>query len=296
MADLSDLEETAVVPAEGSVKCCGAPAAPAGKGKAAGWDGMAEWYSTWMSPGTASVTSSLFGHLGLLGPNGSSPLRVLETHCGDARAATGLLPSPAVASYTAADFSEGMLAAAKANLGANATAVNADSTELTLFDDGSFDRYLCNLGVCCSPDVGATLSEARRVLAAGGVAAMSMRIEGGDGDTAFKLLSDTLAPFGMGPGPDREGVRLGADLPALRARLLGAGFTSAVAWNTFATLPIHDVETFMEFASTQPPTKKFLAGLGDRRAEAEAALREAAAAVLAGGAIQVAVGVAVAQA
>ena len=197
---------------------------------------MSGWYSKWMSPGTAAVAASLYSHAGLLSP-GASPLRVVETHCGDARAAAGLLPCPSVASYTAADFSEGMLAAAEKNLGNRATTVVADATQLP-FEDASFDRYISNLGICCTADLSAKLSEAHRVLAPGGIAAMSMRIEGGDGDTMMKLLSDTLRPFGMAPGPDREGVQLGKDLPALRARLLGAGFREAIAWRTFATMPI----------------------------------------------------------
>jgi SAM-dependent methyltransferase len=237
-------------PSEDATKCCGAPGPPAGKPLSAGWDGMSGWYTQWMSPGTASVTASLFGHAGLLSPS-VSQLNVLETHCGDARAAAGLLPCPSVASYTAADFSEGMLAAAQANLGANAKTVVADSTRLP-FADGSFDRYICNLGLCCTPDFTASLTEACRVLTPGGVAAMSMRIEGGEGDTSMKLINDTLTPFGMGPGPDREGVQIGKDLDALRARVHDAGFVSAVAWRTFATLPIHDVSTFMECVTTVP--------------------------------------------
>ena len=232
---------------DNSAKCCGAPAPPVGKPLSAGWDGMAAWYTQWMSPGTASVTTSLFGHAGLLSP-GVSQLNVLETHCGDARAAAGLLPCSSVASYTAADFSEGMLAAAQANLGDNAKTVVADSTSLP-FSDGSFDRYICNLGLCCTGDFTASLTEACRVLVPGGVAAMSMRIEGGEGDTSMKLINDALTLFGMGPGPDRIGVQIGKDLDALRTRVHDAGFVGAVAWRTFATLPIHDVPTFMQYAS-----------------------------------------------
>ena len=87
------------------------------------------------------------------------------------------------------------------------------------FDDSAFDAYVANLGLCCTPDLTATLSEARRVLGPGGVAAMSLRIEGGEGDTSLKLLQDALAPFGMPPSPDREGVNIGKNLPALKARV-----------------------------------------------------------------------------
>lgn len=276
------------------VKCCGAPAAPAGaKSKSAGWDSMASFYQHWMSPGTASIACSLFGHAGLLTP-GSEPLRVLETHCGDARAATGLLPSPSVASYTVSDFSEGMLTAARNNLGDKASVVNADATQLP-FEDGSFDRYISNLGLCCTPNLTAYLEEARRVLAPGGMAVISARIEGGDGDSSFKLVQQALSPFGLPAGPEREGLRLGKDLPALRSRLEGAGFSRAVAWRTWATLPIHDVESFMLFATGQPPIQKFLGSL-DQASHTAAleALRGAAGEALHNGAIQVAAAVVVA--
>ena len=280
--------------AAGGLRCCGAPAAPPAN-PSAGWDGLSDWYTKWMSPGTATVAMSLFGHMGLLTP-GSAPMRVLETHCGDARAATGLLPSTAVASYTVADFSDEMLKAAAANLGEHATVVNTEATKLP-FESASFDRYTSNLGLCCTPDITAKLAEARRVLAPGGIAAMSLRIEGGEGDTAFKLIQETLRPFGIPPGPDREGVHLGKDLPALRTRVEAAGFKEPVAWRTFATLPIHNVQQFMEFATSQPPTRRFLLSLEatEQRKAAEDALAAAAVNALSKGAIQVAVAVVVAK-
>jgi SAM-dependent methyltransferase len=257
---------------------------------------MSSYYQQWMSPGTASIACSLFGHLGLLSSPEANMLNVLETHCGDARAAAGLLPSGAVKSYTATDFSGGMLEAARTNLGDRAKIVHTDSTKLP-FEDAMFDRYLSNLGLCCTSDVNAKLSEARRVLAPGGIAAMSMRIEGGVGDTAFRLIQEALAPFGLPPGPDREGVRLGKDLSTLRAKVVAAGFEGgAVAWHTWATLPIHDVSTFMVFATTQPPIRKFLESLDEAKREAaEDALRAAAAAALESGAIQVALAVVIAR-
>ena len=76
------------------------------------------------------------------------------------RAASGLLPCSSVGAYTAADFSDGMLSVARANLGDRATIVHADATALP-FEDGSFDRYVSNLGVCCTSDLTAKLNEAR---------------------------------------------------------------------------------------------------------------------------------------
>ena len=102
-------------------------------------------------------------------------LRVLETHCGDARAAAGLLPSPAVAEYTCVDFSAGMLAAARANLGERAAVVSATSCSLP-FDDGAdaFDAVLDKgtldaIGIHSRADLAAAVAELARVVTPGGV-------------------------------------------------------------------------------------------------------------------------------
>ena len=126
---------------------------------------------------------------------------------------------------------------------------------------------------------------------------MSMRIEGDEGDTAFRLMQSTLAPFGMPAPPDREGPLVGKDLSTLRQRLATAGFTGGtVAWKTYATLPVHDKVSYLEFAKSQPGTKKFLSTLEPiKREEAEQALAAAAADVLSKGAIQIAVAVVVAR-
>jgi len=125
---------------------------------------------------------------------------------------------------------------------------------------------------------------------------MSMRIEGGQGDTAFGLVLATLAPFGLPAPPAREGPLIGKDLPALKARVAAAGFAGrVVAWQTWAALPVHDADEFVTYATTQPPIRKFLGGLdAEARAAAEAALRAGGAAALENGAIQVAMAVVVA--
>eukprot|EP00929_Paragymnodinium_shiwhaense_P075594 TRINITY_DN38668_c0_g1_i1.p1 TRINITY_DN38668_c0_g1~~TRINITY_DN38668_c0_g1_i1.p1 ORF type:complete len:285 (-),score=47.77 TRINITY_DN38668_c0_g1_i1:103-957(-) len=267
--------------------CCGAPAPPPGGPGSAMWDKMAPWYTKHTSPGSAALTFSLFGHLGLLG-DGAEKLHVVETHCADARAASFLLKSTPTASYTACDFSEGMLEAAKGRLGDLATICHADSMSMP-FPDATFDRYVSNLGGCCVADINAKLSEARRIVKPGGQIAMSLRIEGGEGDTAFKPLSDALAPYGQPPPPDREGLHLGKDLDKLRAKWQAAGFTEVVAWNTWITLPVHNIDEWMEFA-TGPMAMKVLSALEEegRRAEAREALRKAGEEVLAKGAVQIA--------
>ncbi|CAE7193579.1 APX5 [Symbiodinium sp. KB8] len=206
-----------------------------------------DWYTANMSPATAGLATSLFRRLGLAQ---SAPadlsLNVLETHCGDALAASELLPLPCVASYTACDFSEGMLSCAEERLGGRGKCVVGDSTALP-FESASFDRYVSNLGCCCTSDLTAKLSEARRVLKPGGLAAMSMRIAEQEGDTSFALTARTLKPFGYPPQPDREGLRIGLDLELLRERLRAAGFEDVSAWRSWVSVPLQTLDDFMQW-------------------------------------------------
>lgn len=260
----------------------------------AAWDTMADWYTANMSPATTSLALTLFRHLDVLDTE-ARKLRVLETHCGDARAAAEVLPTANCAEYAACDFSEGMLSVAASRLEGKASTVKADSAELP-FDNASFDRYMSNLGACCAPDLGRKFKEARRVLAAGGRAAMSMRVGGVEGDTSFQLVASTLQPFGFPPQPEREGLLIGRDLPALRKRLQQAGFISAQAWRTWISIPIESSGDFVRWATTQPPIVKLLAGLSEEQQKAAMVALEAAGQQPArDGALQVAVAVAIAE-
>lgn len=281
--------------------CCGVPsAAPGVPPGAAMWDAMKGWYTEKMSPATASLAHELYNQLGLF--DGEKKVRVLETHCGDTVAAGRLLPLEAVESYTACDFSPAMVEAAGKRLGERAQTVLAQSVELP-FGDAAFDCYMSNLGCCCVSDLGTKLKEARRVLAPGGRAAMSMRIADLEGDTAFRLVAETLKPFGLPPGPDREGLRLGKDLPALKAKVLEAGFSQVRAWRTWITVPLRAGDPgsagggspFVEWATSQGQVAKFLASLDEgARQQALEALKAAGEAPSEQGALYVAVAVAVA--
>eukprot|EP00933_Yihiella_yeosuensis_P020057 TRINITY_DN16178_c0_g1_i1.p1 TRINITY_DN16178_c0_g1~~TRINITY_DN16178_c0_g1_i1.p1 ORF type:complete len:297 (-),score=70.74 TRINITY_DN16178_c0_g1_i1:78-968(-) len=287
--------------------CCGVPGAAAGGPPPfAMWDKMKDWYINNMSPSSAHLANSLFSRLGLhgdLAADGEKKLKVLETHCGDARAAAVLLPSGRVASYTACDFSPEMLAVAKGRLEGKAETVLCESTALP-FEAESFDRYMSNLGCCCVSDFDAKLSEARRVLVPGGVIAMSIRTADVPGDTAFHLADVTLKPFGIPPGPDREGLHIGKDLPRLRAKMQQFGFKDVKAWRSWITIPLEieggetdGAESYVKWATSQGPIAKFIATLEeDKRAEAVAALEAAAAEPVQQGAVQVAAAVVVATA
>merc|ERR1719362_216971 len=257
-------------------QCCGVPAPQNASPAAVAWNGMRDWYVSTMSPATASLAYSLLGHLQLLSLPKGEPVRVLETHCGDALAAASVLPMASIASYTAVDFCDGMVEKAEENLQGNASTMLADSTELP-FESGSFDCYMSNLGCCCVSDFPKKLKEARRVLAPGGLAAMSFRIGDFEGDTSMRLLQSTLMPFGYPPGPDREGLRIGKDLQALGARMEEAGFSPPLAaYRSWVSIPVRNGDEFSDWATRQIPVKKFLDGLDDeKRQEALVALRRA---------------------
>jgi len=271
--------------------CCGAAGGSNGAPPpVAAWNSMAEWYTAHMSPMTTLVAAQLLKELDLR-KGTSTKMRVLETHCGDAVAASELLPLDCISSYTACDFSSSMLALAEKRLQGRATTQVADSTQLP-FEDGSFDRYMSNLGCCCASDMDSKLKEARRVLTPGGRAAMSMRIGEIEGDTSFYLTFKALKPFGFPSPPEREGLRIGTDLPALKKKLESCGFQDVKAWRTWVPVPVQSLEDFMTWNTSQPPVQKFLSQLSDeQRAEALKALEAASVKPLSDGALQMAVAV-----
>ena len=248
--------------------CCSAPGPDIGAAPSQGWDKQSPWYVECMSPATASLAVSLLGHLGLFTGKGTlSDLKLLETHCGDARAIGMIgLDKIRLSDYHGCDFSPVMIDSAKERLlntkdinrGVPLTLTECPSTALP-YETSTFDRYMSNMGCCCVTDLTLKLSEAHRVLKQDGVAAMSMRLaEDAVGDTSFALIAEGLKPYGFPPGPTREGLHLGKDIAKLRARLIGAGFRSAVAWKSFVTLPIHTGEQFALWAIGQPPISKFM--------------------------------------
>lgn len=77
---------------------------------------------------------------------------------------------PPSARITGLDLSPAMVEQAEAvsvGLARPARLVVGDASDLP-FDDGSFDAVTCTFGLCCVPDVGATLRAAARVLRPGG--------------------------------------------------------------------------------------------------------------------------------
>ena len=107
----------------------------------------------------------------LLGP--VSGLRILDLGCGTGRHALRL--AAAGANVTAVDFSEGMLARARA--GAGTLALDFRTHDLTRplpFADASFDRIICGLVLDHIPELTPLFGEMHRVCSARGFAVISV--------------------------------------------------------------------------------------------------------------------------
>lgn len=91
--------------------------------------------------------------------------RVLDLGCGPARGTRALLRTGAYA--VAADYSLGMVAAARKHLGPGAPVVRLDALALP-FADAAFDGILCTNSFHHYPDPPACLRQMRRVLKPGG--------------------------------------------------------------------------------------------------------------------------------
>jgi SAM-dependent methyltransferase len=97
-------------------------------------------------------------------------LQVLDLCCGHGNVAEALIGRGC--SVTGADFSQAMLALARARAPA-ATFVEADAQDLP-FEDATFDLIVSNFGICHVPDPPRALAQARRVLKRGGRFAMTV--------------------------------------------------------------------------------------------------------------------------
>ena len=102
-----------------------------------------------------------------------SGLKVLDLGCGTGRQALRL--AAAGARVTAVDFSDGMLARARAKPGAEAVDFQAHDLGRPLpFPDGAFDRIVCGLVLDHIQDLPPLFSEMRRVCHPAGFAVISI--------------------------------------------------------------------------------------------------------------------------
>jgi malonyl-CoA O-methyltransferase len=133
-------------------------------------EGYDRWSEVYDSGGNAllvieqPVVDELLGEL--------TGINVLDVGCGTGRHAVRL--AEAGAQVTAVDFSEGMLAKARAKPGANAVRfLRHDFASPLPFEDASFERVLCALALEHVPDLRSVYGEMRRVCAPGGWAVVS---------------------------------------------------------------------------------------------------------------------------
>ena len=165
-----------------------------------------------------------------------NPRRVLEIAAGTGvltRALSTVLPPSA--SITATDLNSAMLERAAAR-GTGRTIVwrQADADELP-FADGVFDAVVCQFGVMFFPDKRRAFSEARRVLAPGGVFAFNSwdRIEENEfADVVTAALGEIFPqdpPRFMARTP--HGYH---DLPTIGRDLAASGFEAAPSVETLA--------------------------------------------------------------
>jgi len=136
-----------------------------------------------------------------------SGARLLEVGCGPATTLWGANLERIDPSWklTLADFSPGMIEAARDLLGDRADYVVADAQELP-FDDGSFDVVLANHMLYHVPDRPRAFAEIRRVLVAGGVFHASTNGEGhlqemGDLTADWWPFERHVDAFGLESGP-----------------------------------------------------------------------------------------------
>lgn len=95
--------------------------------------------------------------------------RVLETACGTGivtRALAGVLPEPVAIAAT--DLNQPMLDYAATKLKTGAVTWRQADAQTLPFEDGIFDRVVCQFGVMFFPDKRKAFAEARRVLKPGG--------------------------------------------------------------------------------------------------------------------------------
>jgi len=215
---------------------------------------VASWFASW--------AADLVERAGLI-----AGWRLLDVACGTGivtRAAGPVIgPTGAI---TASDLNEGMLAEAREHRvdGAPVQWRQADALNLP-FDDDVFDAALCQQGLQFVPDKAAAMSEIKRVLRPGGVAAVSVWRSAeynpyisALADGLSRFLSDEtgqimLAPCGFGNRDELADVFAEAGFSSVRVHVVTLDREpvdpiEAVAGN-LAALPIADQVQTMDATS-----------------------------------------------
>ena len=210
---------------------------------ARGYDRVAQTMSAWSRAAGA-------GRALLLERAGITPgQRVLDLCSGPGwlavEAARAVAPDGHV---TGIDLSAGMVATAHANAaeaGVGNVAFHQGDAEELPFDDASFDRGLCRLGLMHVPDPGRALAELARVIVPGG--RLVANVHGPEGETTLDLMAAAFDDAGESlPLDYRYLVRLGnAELLEGLARDAGFAEAEAVQWVP-APAPVPDAGGFWD--------------------------------------------------
>ena len=163
----------------------------------------------WSQPERVAAYAALFAPVSdqvipaLVARSGAGPgRRVLDLCCGHGNATEAFLAIGAA--VTGLDFSPAMLEAA-ARRAPGATLVEGDAQAMP-FADARFDIVACNVGLGHVPDQPRAVAEIARVLAPGGTAVLSSRVEP-EGSPAYQVIFGALKAHGdrleaIPPAPD----------------------------------------------------------------------------------------------
>ncbi|XXQ29820.1 Methyltransferase type 11 domain-containing protein [Plasmodiophora brassicae] len=202
------------------------------KASRAHWEGLALDFDACESLMTQSW-GVLLEHLQLDGAR-----QVLEVGAGRGTCASAILNRlPEGAQLTATDYTPVMVDIASKFLGVHPglrEVAVANAIDLSPFSNGQFDRYIANMTLHLVPDADAMLREARRVLSDDGIAAFSVwgRPE------HSTIITANQKP---GAGLSKE-FDVGADLDALKKRILAAGFKRVAIWRQQCVYELWDTD------------------------------------------------------
>jgi SAM-dependent methyltransferase len=203
-----------------------------------------DWMQRWALP----AAQACFACLQLDGAHD-----LLETGVG-AGASAPLLRAqlPPTARYCATDVSKQLVDACKQNHSQQGIEYSVANASALPFEKDSFDRYFSSLTLQIVKTPKKMVSEARRVLRPGGIAAFTIW---GTAEKShmYSLESQVMEDLGVEDDeehPDSGKFDLGdaskgGGIPKLRAMFQAAGFKTVVAWHQMLALDVFDGQSFV---------------------------------------------------
>jgi ubiquinone/menaquinone biosynthesis C-methylase UbiE len=178
-------------------------------------------------------------------------MRILDLACGPGTLTRVLAPRVEPGGeMVGVDLAAGMIELARASSPANSTFEVMDIENLT-YPDASFDAAICGHGLQFVPHLGQALSEARRVLRAGGALAASIPMA--TANEPVWALIDAVADRRLPPPP------AAADASATRATVNDPGALQAAALEAgFATATVESIEEMVVWKSAEQLVSRFM--------------------------------------